>query len=70
MDIDALYEQLDNSRLLGGEQFVPHGGKIWQRLAHLGLGDAIGLQPPGHRTAAMDGKSGEVVELRAERPRR
>jgi hypothetical protein len=38
-DIDSLDEKLDDSRLLGGEKFVPQGIELFQRFAHLGLGD-------------------------------
>ena len=37
-DVDALDEQLDDARLLGGEQLVPQRIEPLQRLAHLGLG--------------------------------
>jgi hypothetical protein len=45
MDIDPLYQQLDDTRLLGREQLVPQRVELLQRLARAVLGDVVLLEP-------------------------
>ena len=46
-DVDPLDQQLDDARLLGGEQLVPERIEPLQRLADVVFGQAFDLRPSG-----------------------
>ena len=68
VNLDALDEKLENARLLGGEQLVPHRIEAQQRLAHLGLGSSRTIRACSAGTSCRRRQVARFDDLELGRP--